>query len=110
MEREYNNAVAILIKLGLILFILVNVYYYYRKTVMYRETEVGQKVLALASQITMSAFIFGLAVILIQLNMIGLGKKHFVNALLYYGVFVSLVNVVAIWYYEKTVTQKNDGE
>lgn len=79
-------------------------YFYYHGNLA-KKSEVGQKVLAFTSQITMSAFILGLAIILIELNAAGLSRSKFVDHLLIYGAFVSLVNSVSLWYFSRTLKE-----
>lgn len=79
-------------------------YFYYRGNVA-KKSEIGQKVLAFTSQITMSAFILGLAVLLIELNAFGLSRSKFVDHLLMYGSFVSVVNALSLWYFSRTLKE-----
>lgn len=89
-----------------IIIIFVSVFYYYRKTLRYRGDSFGIKVLANASQITMSCYLLGLAILLIELNAFGLSRGKFVNHLLIYGAFVSLVNSGSLWYFGRVLKEK----
>ncbi|MBO0436407.1 hypothetical protein [Vagococcus fluvialis] len=79
-------------------------YFYYHSNLA-KKTVLGQKVLAFTSQITMSAFILGLGVILIELNAFGLSRSKFVDHLLLYGAFVGLVNALSLWYFSRTLKE-----
>ncbi|MGO3733177.1 MAG: hypothetical protein ACTJHC_08345 [Vagococcus sp.] len=96
----------LIINIITIVIILSCMFYYYKKVMSYKNSDYGQKVLANASQITMSAYLLGLAIILIQLNAFGLSRGKFVNHLLIYGAFVSLVNGVSIWYFGRIFKEK----
>ncbi len=93
---------SVIINITSIVVILVSMFYYYRKVIAAKTSTVVQKVLANTSQMTMSAYLLGLAVILIELNAIGLSRTKFVNHLLIYGGFVSLVNSLSLWYFSRT--------
>lgn len=81
--------------------IIVSMLYYYRQVSHYRKTEKNAHIFANASQLTMSAYLLGLGVILIELNAFGLSRGKFVNHLIVYGAFVSLVNALSIWYFSR---------
>lgn len=83
--------------------IFVSMFVYYRQVKRVKRTEYGYKVLANTSQLTMSAFILGLGILLTELNAFGLSRKEFINHLLIYGAFVSLVTIFGIWYYNQTL-------
>ena len=90
--------------------IIVSMLYYYRQVSLYRKTDKKAHVFANASQLTMSAYLLGLGVILIELNAFGLPRGKFVNHLIVYGAFVSLVNALSIWYFsrlEKSESKKS---
>jgi len=76
---------------------------YYRQVSKAKKNQLGLEVLAKSSQLTMSGFILGLGVILTELNSFGLSRSEFVNHLLIYGAFVSLVTIISIWYYSRTL-------
>ena len=88
-----------------IIVVFVSMFYFYYVSNVFKKSQLGQKVLANTSQITMSAFILGLAIILIELNAVGLSRAKFVNHLLIYGAFVSLVNSVSLWYFSRTINE-----
>ena len=96
----------LIINIVSILIIFMGMFYYILKTMKFREDEKGYKVMAHASQITMSSYLLGLAIILIELNMFGLSRGKFVNHLLIYGAFVSVVNVGSLWYFSRTMKEK----
>ncbi|MBO0476625.1 hypothetical protein DOK76_06050 [Vagococcus sp. DIV0080] len=79
-------------------------FFYYRSNVA-KKSPLGQKVMAFTSQITMSAFILGLGILLIELNAMGLSRSKFVDHLLLYGAFVSLVNSLSLWYFSRTLSE-----
>ncbi|MGY3751105.1 hypothetical protein [Vagococcus acidifermentans] len=83
----------------LIAVIVLTMLYYYRKAFVYRHSADGQQILANASQLTMSAFLLGLALILFQLNTFGISRGNYINSLLIYGAFVSTANAAGVWYY-----------
>lgn len=97
---------SLIINTTLIVAIFVSMLYFYYRGNVAKKSEVGQKVLAFTSQITMSAFILGLAVILIELNAFGLSRSKFVDHLLLYGAFVSIVNSISLWYFSRTLKEK----
>ena len=97
---------SLIINTTLIVAIFVSMLYFYYRGNVAKKSEVGQKVLAFTSQITMSAFILGLAVILIELNAFGLSRSKFVDHLLLYGVFVCIVNSLSLWYFSRTLKEK----
>ncbi|MEG0286914.1 MULTISPECIES: hypothetical protein [Vagococcus] len=97
---------SLIINTTLIVAIFVSMLYFYYRGNVAKKSEVGQKVLAFTSQITMSAFILGLAVILIELNAFGLSRSKFVDHLLLYGAFVSIVNSLSLWYFSRTLKEK----
>ncbi|MEG0255239.1 MAG: hypothetical protein RR554_04300 [Vagococcus sp.] len=96
---------SLIINITSIVIIFVSMFYYYRKIVLAKKSEFVQKVLANTSQLTMSAYLLGLGVILIELNAFGLSRSHFVNHLLIYGAFVSLVNSFSLWYFSRTLKE-----
>ncbi|MFC6347478.1 hypothetical protein [Vagococcus carniphilus] len=96
---------SLIINITSIVVILVSMFYYYRKVIAAKTSVLAQKVLANASQLTMSAYMLGLAVILIELNAFGLSRTKFVNHLLIYGGFVSLVNSFSLWYFSRTLKE-----
>ena len=94
---------SLIIQIATLLIIFASMFIYYRQVSKAKKSQLGLEVLARTSQLTMSAFILGLGVILIELNSFGLSRGKFVNHLLLYGAFVSLVTVVSIWYYNRTL-------
>lgn len=92
-----NSASIIIMFLGMV--------YFYIKSASAKKTDIGQQVLANTSQLTMSAFILGLGIILIELNAFGLSRTKFVDHLLLYGAFVCLVNSTSLWYFSRTLKQ-----
>ena len=91
------------IQITTLVIIFCSMFIYYRQVSKAKKSEIGLEVLARTSQLTMSAFILGLGIILIELNSFGLSRSKFVNHLLIYGAFVSLVTIVSIWYYNRTL-------
>ncbi|MGX7024533.1 hypothetical protein [Vagococcus hydrophili] len=96
---------SLIINISSIVIIFISMFYYYRKIVVYKNNSLGQKVLSNTSQLTMSAYLLGLAVILIELNAFGLSRSKFVDHLLMYGAFVSLVNSLSLWYFSRTLKE-----
>lgn len=92
-----------------IIIMFVSVLYYYRQVGRAKKTTYGQQVLSQTSQLTMSAFLLGLGILLIELNAMGLSRHRFVDHLLYYGAFVSFVTSVSLWYYTR-ILQKEDSK
>lgn len=97
--------VSLIINSTSIVVIFVSMLYFYYRSNVAKKTELGQKVLAFTSQITMSAFILGLAIILIELNAFGLSRSKFVDHLLFYGAFVGLANSLSLWYFSRTLKE-----
>ncbi|MGX6969966.1 hypothetical protein [Vagococcus bubulae] len=94
---------SLIIQIVTLLIIFVSMFIYYRQVNQAKKSQLGLEVLARSSQLTMSAFILGLGVILIELNSFGLSRSEFVNHLLMYGAFVGLVTIISIWYYSRTL-------
>lgn len=84
-----------------IIIILASLFVYYRQVVKAKKTEKGYEILASASQLTIIAFMLGLGILLVELNAFGLSRGRFVEHLLIYGAFVSLVTTFSIWYYSR---------
>ncbi|MCI0130428.1 MULTISPECIES: hypothetical protein [Enterococcaceae] len=93
----------LIIQIVTLLIIFVSMFIYYRQVSKAKKNQLGLEVLAKSSQLTMSGFILGLGVILTELNSFGLSRSEFVNHLLIYGAFVSLVTIISIWYYSRTL-------
>ncbi len=96
---------SLIINITSIVIIFVSMFFYYRKVIVSKNSVIGQKVLSNTSQLTMSAYLLGLAVILIELNAFGLSRGKFVTHLLMYGAFVSLVNGLSLWYFSRTLKE-----
>ncbi|MGX4686791.1 hypothetical protein JNUCC83_07805 [Vagococcus sp. JNUCC 83] len=94
---------SLIIQIVTLVIIFASMFVYYRQVSKAKKSQVGLEVLARTSQLTMSAFVLGLGVILIELNSFGLSRSEFVNHLLIYGAFVSLVTIASIWYYSRTL-------
>ncbi|APB30778.1 hypothetical protein [Vagococcus teuberi] len=94
---------SLIIQIITLVIIFTSMFIYYRQVSKAKKSQLGLEVLARTSQLSMSAFVLGLGVILIELNSFGLSRSEFVNHLLIYGAFVSLVTIISIWYYSRTL-------
>ncbi|MGY3704306.1 hypothetical protein BW731_08400 [Vagococcus martis] len=94
---------SLIIQIVTLVIIFTSMFIYYRQVSKAKKSQIGLEVLARTSQLSMSAFVLGLGVILIELNSFGLSRSEFVNHLLIYGAFVSLVTIISIWYYSRTL-------
>ncbi|HCM88380.1 MULTISPECIES: hypothetical protein [Vagococcus] len=94
---------SLIINISSIIIIFASMFFYYRKVILSKNSVVVQKALSNTSQLTMSAYLLGLAIILIELNAFGLSRSKFVTHLLMYGAFVSLVNSLSLWYFSRTL-------
>lgn len=94
---------SLIIQIITLVIIFTSMLIYYRQVSKAKKSQLGLEVLARTSQLSMSAFVLGLGVILIELNSFGLSRSEFVNHLLIYGAFVSLVTIISIWYYSRTL-------
>lgn len=94
---------SLIIQIVTLVIIFTSMFIYYRQVSKAKKSQLGLEVLARTSQLSMSAFVLGLGVILIELNSFGLSRSEFVNHLLIYGAFVSLVTIISIWYYSRTL-------
>lgn len=97
---------SLIINITSIIVIFASMLFFYYRSNVAKKSPLGQKVMAFTSQITMSAFILGLGILLIELNAMGLSRSKFVDHLLLYGAFVSLVNSLSLWYFSRTLKEK----
>ncbi|MGX7059696.1 hypothetical protein [Vagococcus humatus] len=96
----------IVIELICSVLMLVSIGGYFKLLAKYRNQAEGFKILANASQVTFSAFIIGFALIMIWINVLGLTRGKFILSMMYHATFVSVVNVLSILYYSKTLDSK----
>ncbi|MEG2708267.1 MAG: hypothetical protein RR968_03950 [Vagococcus sp.] len=96
---------SLIINITSIIVIFASMLFFYYRSNVAKKSPLGQKVMAFTSQITMSAFILGLGILLIELNAMGLSRSKFVDHLLLYGAFVSLVNSLSLWYFSRTLSE-----